>query len=481
MMNKLSQLTPYALTAAANAARRENFYIFLRDAFPVIAPGKILSEDQYVESLCFELQHAAATDGGRLIITMPPRYLKSIAASIALPAWILGRAGATKILVAGYADALATEHVRAFKTLVTSGYYKQVFPSARIAPAVNKASQFTTKNGGERRAVTVGGSVTGIGGDLIIIDDIMKASDASSDAMREGTRRYFDETLYTRLNDKKNGSIIVVQQRLHQDDLIAHLVEKQTFRHVNFPAIAETPESYRLYGGYYWNRDKGELLAPARENKATLDQITTELGEATFRTQYQQDPASAGSAMLDFSSVTVIEDDGSNIRCLKTVQAWDTAVKDGPNCDYSVGMTFAWDDERWVLLDVIRRRMKFGDLKASARAAQERWKPDLVLVEDSASGPALVGDMRAEERFEFKTKSVKGSKQERFAPAAEWLESGKLALLRGAPYFEELRRELLSFPEGRFDDQVDTLSLFVTRAKSRQGIGEQRDMKVTTF
>jgi len=414
-------------------------------------------------------------------ITMPPRYLKSIAASIVLPAWILGRSGASKILVASYADALATEHARLFRKLVGSAFYKSVFPQAGAMPKVNNVTQFQTGAGGGRRAVTVGGSVTGIGGDLIILDDPLKASDAGSDANRENVRRFYDDTMYTRLNDKRVGSVIVVQQRLHQDDLIAHLLEKGTFRHVNFPAIAEKEEIYRLYNNYTWTREKGAVLAPSREDIGVLDQIKADMGEAAFRTQYQQDPASAGSTMLDFSKVTVLDEDGSSIRPLKIVQTWDTAVKDGPNCDYSVGITFAWDDERWVVMDVVRRRMNFGDLKTAARKLHKTWKPALVLVEDSANGSALVNDLRREKLTEFKTTSVRGSKEERFATAVEWLEDGTLVLLRGAPYFDELRRELLAFPEGRHDDQVDAVSLFVRRAKSRRPIEKRRETTVTSF
>jgi predicted phage terminase large subunit-like protein len=471
-MLKMNEFANTELATTANAARRQNFYIFLLYAFSVIHPGRVLSEEPYLETLCFELQETVSEAGGRLIITMPPRYLKSVAASIALPAWVLGRDSSSKVLVASYANALATDQARLFRRLVGSSYYKAVFPGTRVSPVVDNTKQLATSSGGGRRAVTVGGSVTGIGGDLVIVDDIMKASDANSDAHREAARRFFDETLYTRLNDKRTGSIIVVQQRLHQDDLIAHLIDKQTFRHINLPAIAEKPEQYRQYGGFTWEREKGELLAPSREGYDTLQKIKTDIGVASFTTQYQQDPASAGSAMLDFSKVTVLEKGVPELRSLRTVQAWDTAIKDGPNCDYSVGMTFSWIDECWVLLDVVRRRMNFGDLKVAARCFHEKWAPDLVVVEDSANGSALVSDLRKTGLLAFNTMGVKGSKEERFAIAIEWLEAGEIVLLRSAPYFEELRRELLTFPEGRFDDQVDTISLFVRRAKLRRPMGK---------
>ncbi len=409
---------PNDLEAAANAMRRENFYLFLRHMFPVVAPGQRLSGDDYLETLCFELQQAAETSGGRLMVTMPPRYLKSIAASVLQPAWLIGRDPKLKVIVASYGEKLTQNLSRMFQTVVTSKRYLRVFPHMSAKPKVNSVTEFTTAAGGGRRTATVGGAITGIGADLIIIDDIMKANDASSEAAREEARRFHDETLYSRLNNKAEGSIIVVQQRLHQDDLIAHLQEKGTYRHLNLPAIAERPAQHDLYNGYTWSREAGDPLAPEREDREALDFIRGDVGEAAFRTQYLQDPASAGSSMLDFSKVLVLEQSPSDIRILKTVQAWDTAVKDGPNCDYSVGMTFGWDDERWVLLEVQRRRMNFADLKACARTMYGKWRPDLAIVEDSANGTALYVELRGEGIL-ITPFGVSGSKEERFAVAAD--------------------------------------------------------------
>ncbi|MCR9068719.1 MAG: hypothetical protein NXH79_07715 [Rhodobacteraceae bacterium] len=368
-----TRLDPHLVAMAAQAARRNNLHVFLRQSFRVIVPGQTLSGDDYLEALSFALQRAALQDGGRLMVTMPPRHLKSIAASVVLCAWLLGRDPRLKIMVASYADALAKDQARLFRRLVESGYYRSTFPQAAISPSRKTATEFVTAQGDGRRAVTVGGSVTGMGADLLIIDDIMKASDAGSEAKREEARRFFDETLVSRLNNKSTGSIIVLQQRLHQDDLIAHLQERDRFEHLNFPAIAETEESYDIYGGFAWTRARGSVLAPSREPRKVLDSIRADIGEAAFTTQYQQDPASAGSAMLDFTKVTRLPGRARDHRRLRRVQSWDTAIKDGPNWDYSVGMTLGWDDERWVVLDVVRRRMKFDalDLPPKVRAIQK--------------------------------------------------------------------------------------------------------------
>jgi len=461
----MTKLSPVEIAAFAQSVRRTNLHIFLQDAFQVLFPGEKLSDDWYVEALCFELEKAAIIDGGRLMVTIPPRYLKSVAGSVVLVAWLLGRSPSTKVIVASYAEALAKEQSRLFRKLVASGFFRSVFPGVSVDPKVNNATEYVTSHGGGRRAVTVGGSVTGIGADLIVVDDIMKASDANSDVRREEARRFFDETLYTRINKKSSGSIIVLQQRLHQDDLIAHLKDKGTFTHLNLPVIAQGSEEIPLYCGYVHVREQGDILSPSRENEDTLAQIRADVGEATFCTQYLQDPEAAGSSMLDFSKVTLLEGEASDVRWLQTIQTWDTAIKAETTNDYSVGITFGWDDERWVILDVVRKRMKFDALKATAIEFHDKWKPDQVLVEDSANGFAMVTDLAKIDRIYIKKLGVRGSKEERFAFAVEYLENGKLALLRHAPYFDELRRELLAFPTSRHDDQVDAISLFVRRLR----------------
>jgi predicted phage terminase large subunit-like protein len=238
--------------------------------------------------------------------------------------------------------------------------------------------------------------------------------------------------------------------------------------------IAQITEGIQLYRGFVHVREQGELLSPRRENEATLAQIRADIGEAAFCTQYLQDPEAAGSSMLDFSKVTLLDGKASDVRSLRTIQTWDTAIKAETTNDYSVGITFGWDDERWIILDVVRKRMKFDALKAAAIEFHNKWKPDQVLVEDSANGFAMVTDLAKIDHIYIKKLGVRGSKEERFAFAVEYLEAGKLALLRHAPYFEELRRELLAFPSSRNDDQVDAISLFVRKLRLRRPVHKKR-------
>ena len=153
------------------------------------------------------------------------------------------------------------------------------------------------------------------------------------------------------------------------------------------------------------------------------------------------------------------------------VQSWDTAMKDGPRCSYSVGMTFGWhrDEERWYLLDVHRGRHSYTDLKAIIRREQDRWKPVRVIIEDTALGEPLVQELRQDARYEVKKFSVKGSKLERFLPATDWIKEGGLVIPKDADWFPDLKREILNFPATKYDDQVDALSQFNRWRKNRGG------------
>ncbi len=167
--------------------------------------------------------------------------------------------------------------------------------------------------------------------------------------------------------------------------------------------------------------------------------------------------------------MTLIDEAPERGEILKVVQSWDTAIKDGPTCDFSVCTTWGWL-ERWYLLEVHRARLDFPALKAAALAQKSRWRADLVMVEDSSNGTALVQQLRSDRHFEFWPKKVRGSKLERFIAQTDILQSDRVAFPTKAPWFEEFKRELLVFPNGRHDDQVDSITQFLEWVQ-RKGAG----------
>jgi hypothetical protein len=192
--------------AVVTAAMRENLYSFLVGMFPVICPGEKLARAPYLEAMCFALQRVAAGQSDRLIISIAPRHLKTICGSVLLPAFVLGRDPTEKVVVVSYGKDLAREHGEQFRRVVSSPLYRRLFPQMKIDPKHNRFEHVKTTAGGGRKSVSGGGAITGFGANLIVIDDLGKPSEMGHETYREELRRLYDETLHSRLNDKRRWS-----------------------------------------------------------------------------------------------------------------------------------------------------------------------------------------------------------------------------------------------------------------------------------
>jgi predicted phage terminase large subunit-like protein len=449
-----------------DALCRQCVYFFVVEVFRILHPGKPLAKEEHLEAMCWQLQEVAEGRIPRLLITIPPRHLKSICTSVALVAWMLGLDPSLKVIVASYGDDLARRHAADFQKVMQSAFYRRLFPATRINPRANRIGEMETTMGGIRNAVSLGGAVTGQGADMIIIDDVMKAQDALSERRREETREFYDQTLYSRLNDKRNPRIIAIQQRLHEDDFASYLIDKGTFEHLSLPAIADEEQQLPLYHGRHYRRQIGDVLSPEREPKEALDDIREEIGTYAFSAQYLQNPVPEDSCHLSLDRMNLIDEPPERFEMLSVVQSWDTAIKDGPKGDFSVCSTWGWH-ERWHLLHVFRGRLAFPDLKAKALGLKRRWRPERVLVEDAGSGTGLVQQLRSERHREFRLIKPRGSKLERFIAQTDILQSDKIAIPTNPDWFQLLKRELMVFPNGKYDDQVDSVTQFLHWAQRR--------------
>ena len=196
----------------------------------------------HIELLCAKLAALRAGKIGRLIINVPPRYLKSHLVSVTFPAWCLGHQPSAQILCASYAQELADKLSRDCRRVVASDWYRHIF-STRLAPRHQAVPSLRRRRRACRLATSVGGMLTGRGADLIIIDDPLKPEEALSQAQRRAANEWLDHTLYSRLNDKRRGGIVLVMHRLHEDDLGGHVVAQEDWELVSLPAVAETDET----------------------------------------------------------------------------------------------------------------------------------------------------------------------------------------------------------------------------------------------
>ncbi len=457
---------------ALNAALRRSLTSFTRKAFQAVVPGQAYIHGLYVEALCWHLQQVAEGKITRLLVTLPPRYLKSIAASVALPAWILGHDPSVRIICASYSAELAGKHALDCRAVMSSPWYQSVFPRTRLSAEKNTTLDFMTTRRGSRYSTSVGGTLTGRGGDLMIIDDPLKADDAFSETKRSGVNEWFHGTLYSRLDDKRTGAIIIVMQRLHVEDLAGHVLERGGWTHLNLPAIAEEDQLIKIGPRINWQRKRGGLLHPKRESKEELERTKAALGSFNFSAHYQQNPIPADGEIIRWSWFNTYDfEQVRRVRNDRVVQSWDTASKTGATNDYSVCTTWLVQGNLYFLVDVLRERLVYPDLKRKIVKEARRHHAEVVLIEDAGSGTGLLQDLHREGPADVpKPIPIRPERDKvtRMQVQSAKIEAGHVYLLRRAEWLDDFRAEVLQFPHGRYDDQVDSVSQFLGWIQARQ-------------
>ena len=321
---------------------RHDLVSFIHRSFQTVSPGGPYQHNWHIEAIAWHLKQCQERKIKRLIITLPPRGLKSICASVAFPAWALGHDPKLRIICASYSNELTAKHARDCRAVMASAWYRSVFPKSRINPNKNTELEFETTARGYRFGTSVGGTLTGRGGNIIIIDDPMKPADGMSDTKRETVKQWFDNTLYPRLDSKRDDVIILVMQRLHIDDLVGHVLESEKWAHLDLPAIAEAPQSIHIGDDEIHHREIGDVLHPGRESRETLERIKETIGSQAFSAQYQQAPVPPGGALIKRSWFRFYRDSPQRPG-IRIIQSWDTASKADEIHDYSVCTTWLVD------------------------------------------------------------------------------------------------------------------------------------------
>jgi len=451
------------------AFMRNNLYFFVQKVFTTLNPGVEYIDNWHVEAICFHLEKIIDGEIDRLLITIPPRHLKSICTSVALAAWVLGRDPTQKMIVASYGADLANKHSRDFQRIIESNWYKALFPDMRHKPLKNTTTEFITKQNGLRKAVSLGGAVTGFGADILIIDDLMKAQEARSETERANAKAYYEESLLSRFNNKKRGKVIVIQQRLHEDDFAGYLLEKGTFTHLNLPAIAQEPQGIDLYRNRQKHRAPGDLLFPQQEPADTLEKLRLDMGGYAFSAQYLQNPTPIDGARVKWDKVPTYEGSLDPKSFQIIAQSWDTGLTAEATSDFSVCVTWGFRDGKWYLLDIYRDRLDYGPLKARVETMRAKWNAYRVVMENAATGQLLIRDFRNEGRKPLESYQPVGDKETRFEAQIAKLESGNYILPAQAPFMDAFKKELSAFPNSKYDDQVDATSQFLDWSMNRRG------------
>ena len=448
---------------------RTQFPLFIERSFYELNPETRFYSNWHIEEIAQALEACRLGITKRLIINVPPRSLKSHCVSIAFPAWLLGHNPAAQIICASYGQDLANTLAHNCRTLMSSAWYQNLFPT-RLATKKQPVNDFYTTQNGFRMATSVGGVLTGRGGDFLIPDDPLKPEEAASDSQRKAVNDWYNHTLLTRLNDKRDGCIIIIMQRLHEDDLVGHVLGGGGWRVLRFPAIAEEDETYviRSLGmSRTITRKAGEALHPEREPIEMLNQIRELQGEYHFAGQYQQAPAPLGGGMIKVEWFPRYNPATLPSKFDLVVQSWDTANKKTELSDFSVCTTWGVKEKHLYLLDVRRGRMGYPELKRIVREQYMAFQPRNVLIEDKASGTQLIQELINERFYAVTRYEPKMDKTMRLHSVTSLMENGMVHLPEKAAWLNEYLHELTTFPRGKHDDQADSTSQALDWVKQR--------------
>jgi predicted phage terminase large subunit-like protein len=453
---------------------------FAHRVFRHLHPTQPFLSNWHIEVILAKLEACRLGQCRRLIINVPPRSLKSILTSGAFPAWTLGHDPSKQFMCVSYAEHLAHKHARDCRSIVQADWYRALFPAMQLSEQRQAVAEFATTMNGHRIATSVGGVVTGLGADFIVIDDPLKPDEAMSEPRRKSANDWIASTLYSRLNNKKTGVIIIVMQRLHEDDLVG-FVQRQSgeqWEVLSFSAIAEEPQTFAwetFFGKFEHRRAAGDALHPEREPLEQLSALRVNLGEYHFACQYQQNPAPLGGGMVKEEWFKRYRASDLPDKFDRVIQSWDTANKPSELSDFSVCTTWGLKDKRIYLLNVLRKQLDYPNLKRAVQEQHDLHQPDVLLIEDKVSGTQLIQELRDAGVSAVTAYKSSYDKIMRLDAQTGVIENGLVYLPEEAHWLAEYLHELKTFPKARYDDQVDSTSQALEWLKQRypgQGIFE---------
>ncbi len=434
---------------------QRDFLKFVRHVWPSFITGshhRIFAE---------KLERVARGELKRLIVNMPPRHTKSEFASYLFPAWVMGQKPETKIIQATHTAELAVGFGRKVKNLLDSEIYRDVFPEIQLARDAKASGRWSTDKGGEYYAVGVGGALAGRGANLCIIDDPVSEQDALSPTALDNIYEWYTSGPRQRL--QPGGSIIIVMTRWSIRDLTAKVLQKQAeggadqWEVVEFPAIF--PDTDNVLWPEFWSRDE-------------LDGVKASIPVAKWNAQYLQNPTAEEGAIIKREWWNVWESDDPPIVDY-VIQSYDTAFTKSERADYSAITTWGvfypdeGDEAAIILLDAEKGRWEFPELKDAAMRLYQEFEPDMVLIEQKASGTPLTQDLRKMGiPVSGFTPGRGADKFSRMNACSPVFESG-MVWCPETRWAEEVIEECAAFPNGEHDDLADSMTQAILRF--RQG------------
>lgn len=462
----MDMLAQYEQSVTRERAQTD-FMAYVHEMWPGFISGR------HHKVMAKKFQEIAEGKLKRLIINMPPRHTKSEFASYLLPSWFLGKYPGKKIIQCSNTAELAVGFGRKVRNLVGSEQYAKIFPNVSLRADSKAAGRWSTSHSGEYFAIGVGGTVTGKGADLLIIDDPHSEQEAklamSNSEVFDSVYEWYTSGPRQRL--QPGGTIVVVMTRWSKRDLTGRILQSMIDRDgekwevIDFPAILPS----------------GNLLWPEFWSYEEINALREELPVSKWNAQYQQQPTSEEGALVKREWWKIWE--GQNPPpCEFIIQSWDTAFTKNERSDYSACTTWGvfylnedQDDANIILLDAVKKRMEFPELKAAAMQYYKEWEPDACIVEAKAAGAPLVFELRkAGVPVSEYTPSRGNDKIARVNSVTDLFSSGKVWAPK-TRWAEEVIEEMAAFPNSDHDDLVDSSTQALIRFRKGGFIKLQTD------
>jgi predicted phage terminase large subunit-like protein len=471
------------LTKLRAESYRRSFYKFCLEAFKVLHNGQPMVENWHIKYICDRLQKEAIRVVNKeprdkhLIINVPPRTLKSEIVNVyfSVYLWILD--DSVQFISSSYSASLSTSLSVQARRLIESDWFIKHFPNIQISRDENTKTKYTTPNNGLRYSTSTGGTVTGMGGDVIVIDDPQNPQEARSEKERERANTFFNETLRSRLNNPEFGVFIIIMQRLHENDLTGMLLSEDAdnFEHICLPAEL----SPNVFPSDLTNFYTDSLLFPQRLSKSVLDSFKIGLGSYGYSGQYMQKPSPAEGGMLKRNWFNIIDelpkDKSDNEIQLKWDFFLDTAYTDKTYNDATAMLAFAKHNEEFIIRKIETVRLEFPELVKKIQEfvyANGYTNSSRIFIEPKASGKSIIQQLKRQTGLNvIEDKPPTQDKISRVNAISPVVEARRVNLLDGR-YIDSFLDECSAFPNGNHDDQVDVLVMaldnYTTRNKSVQ-------------
>lgn len=457
---------------------RRSLSDYVQRTFYSLIPGIEYKSNWHVDLICEYLQ--AVHDGEilRLLVNIPPRFLKSLICSVAFPSWLLGLDPRERLLCASYDSSLALDLSVKCRRVMNTDWYKRMFQETRFSEDQNEKRKYETTRQGFRICTSVGASATGFGGRYKILDDPIDPKGVFSKAELEACVDWMDQTWSSRQDDPQATREVVIMQRLHPHDPTAHLLQQGGWEMLKLSQEEEEkrtvitfPKSARTVV-----RERGDILHPEYFSKTQVQEAKNRLGPYGYQAQQQQKPVASGGGRIKidwFPRYLALPASPDEV-----IASADTASKKKEaNAKSCIGI-FVRKGIQWHLSAVESERWIYPELKRNVLGLHGKHKPDAWLIEDKSSGTALIQDLLSSTQIPVIAIEPVGDKVARMDRGIAFIASGRIALpdqMRISPipkWLFDVEQTLAAFPALLEADFIDMLSQFIEYVKAMAGDGQ---------